>query len=78
MSVAGTAQFMLVAGGCIFYRDLLTASFPAARHLGAIAAFVGFLSLFWPIYAFMAVPRMAEEMKARVEKKRAEKGNHDG
>ena len=72
MSIAGTAQFMLVVGGCIFYRDLLAASFPAARYLGAIAALVGFVSLFWPIYAFMAMPRMVDDMKVRIEKKKAE------
>jgi len=72
MSIAGTAQFMLVVGGCLFYRDLLAAAFPSARHLGAIAGIVGFLSLFWPIYAFMAVPRMGDDMKARIEKQSAE------
>jgi len=77
MSVAGTAQFLLVAGGCVFYRDLLAASFPAARHLGAIAGLVGFLSLFWPIYALMASRSMGEDMKARIEKKRAERSHHD-
>ena len=73
MSVAGAAQFALVVGGCIFYRDLLAAAFPAARHLGEIAAMVGFFSLLWPIYAFMAAPRMADNMKEKIEKKRAER-----
>ncbi|MBI5685461.1 MAG: hypothetical protein HZC54_10290 [Verrucomicrobia bacterium] len=73
MSIAGAAQLMLVIGGCIFYRDLLSASFPAVRHLGWIAALVALLSLVWPIYIFAAFPSMADDMKARVERKRAER-----
>ena len=77
LTIAGTAQLMLVIGGCIFYRDLLAPSFPAVQHLGWIAALVALLSLVWPIYIFAAFPGMAASMakdwKARAEKKRAER-----
>lgn len=46
---------------------------PAVRHLGWMAALVALLSLVWPIYIFVAFPTMAEDMKARVERKRAER-----
>jgi hypothetical protein len=77
MSEVGTTHLMLVIGGCIFYRDLLAPSFPAAKHLGAVAGLVGFLSLLWPIYALMAVPRMVDALRVKVERRRSatESGN---
>ena len=55
LSVIGTVQVMLVICGWFYALDVLSESFPQAKHLRCLGPMIGLLSLCYPVYILFAM-----------------------